>query len=743
MAANPLVLEQALAQVDQGFAAFALAANGKRPVTAQGFKNASTNPEWVRKQLEAPSAGNYGITWPEASPDVVLALDLDNGSDGRERPWQERLRELITRIGPLPATKATTTPSGGRHAFYRWPHGVPVPQGDELFGFTVRWPGRGYLVGPGSSIDGVMYTPGPVDEILELPEAWVEAAIAERRPRRSSSQGAGVTIAGGYVLPDSVPSGRRYATVRDYVASRYNSGLSPDELWELVRSQVAPRFTQPKTEDELRADFERVMAKITERLGAPRRAGFEPPAIPAGPLELQALTEFDSTPVEWLWGSWLPRGVVTLMDGNPGVSKSTLVADLVARITTAREWPDGSAPASRDPGRVIWITTEDDPGRVLRPRVEAAGGDAHRVLYVTSEVVFPSGAGAFRELVVQVAAQPEGLALVVLDPLFSHLEASIRTIADSEMRRGVMNPLQGAAEAAGVAILVVRHFSKDTTASAVNRGAGSLGGIVGSARAVWTVTVDKSDETGETKAIGVSKLNYARATKPLLYSVVDKIPPGWITGSVSGILWRGRSRLSIDELLTENPSKSDGAAHALREILADHGGSVRSTEAIAELKAAGYGHTAITTAKDKVGIRARKLGVSQGWVWELPADSFEESPGSSSDSSKNSQGDSSASRAHAGGQARGEGGIRGDSSDSSKNRLTFEESQESPLGGGPPPAGPGAPAREEQAAPVVLAPTGEVPWVGPCAWYADHTSKHRLTAEGWTCDACHPTEDPA
>lgn len=736
MTANPDVLTMALAQVDAGFAAFALAANGKRPVTAQGFKNATTNPDWIRKQLEAPSAGNYGITWPEASPDVVLALDLDNGSDGRERPWQERLRELITTIGPLPATKATTTPSGGRHAFYRWPTDVPVPAGDELFGFTVRWPGRGYLVGPGSSIDGVMYQPGPVDEILELPNAWVEAAIASTT-RRGRPAGAGVTIAGGYVLPDVVPSGRRYATVRDYVASRYNSGLSPDELWSLVRSEVAPRFSQPKAEDELRADFDRVMAKITERLGAPRRAGFEPPAIPAGPLELQALTEFNSEPVEWLWGSWLPRGVVTLMDGNPGVSKSTLVADLVARITTAREWPDGSAPASSDPGRVIWITTEDDPGRVLRPRVEAAGGEARRVLYVTSEVVFPSGAGAFRELVVQVAAQPEGLSLVVLDPLFSHLEASIRTIADSEMRRGVMNPLQDTADAAGIAILVVRHFSKDTTASAVNRGAGSLGGIVGSARAVWTVTVDKSDETGETKAIGVSKLNYARATKPLLYSVVDKIPPGWVTGSVSGINWRGRSRLTIDELLTESP-KAKKAAQVLRELLEDRGGTMTSIDAIAALQASGYGRSAINTAKSELGIHARKLGMSHGWEWSLPsAEESEESRGDSSKSPKNHGGDSSDEALVRAGAGAGRTALN-DSSDSSGEGRFFEESEESEESR---PAGSSrAPARETEA-PAALVATGEVPWVGPCLWYADHTSKHRLTPEGWTCDACHPVED--
>ena len=261
--------------------------------------------------------------------------------------------------------------------------------------------------------------------------------------------------------------------------------------------------------------------------------------------------------MRWLWDAWLPRGVVTLMDGNPGVSKSTLVADLVARITTGRGWPDGTAGDGR-PGRAMWITTEDDPGRVLRPRIEAAGGDASLVRFVKGEVVFPSGA-AFTELVVRRAPEPEGLALVILDPLFSHIDATVRTIADAEMRKGVMNPLTAAAEAAGVAILVVRHFSKDTTASAINRGAGSLGGIVGAARALWTVVADPEDESGETKVVGVSKLNYARAHKALRYRVVDRVPPGWVAGSVSGIEWLGEAATSIETMLgVRGPARQPG-----------------------------------------------------------------------------------------------------------------------------------------------------------------------------------------
>ena len=147
-------------------------------------------------------------------------------------------------------------------------------------------------------------------------------------------------------------------------------------------------------------------------------------------------------------------------------------------------WPDGS-PGADPPGRAMWITTEEDPGRVLRPRIEAAGGDASLVRFVKSEVVFPSGAARSPSSSC-AGGESEGLGLVILDPLFSHIEATVRTIADAEMRKGVMNLSARPPRPPTSAILVVRHFSKDVTASAINRGAGSLGGIVGAARALWS-----------------------------------------------------------------------------------------------------------------------------------------------------------------------------------------------------------------------------------------------------------------
>ncbi len=722
MPAPESVVAAAIEQIGQGFAVFALKADSKVPVTEHGFKNATTRPDWIRRQLEAPAAGNYGLVWPADTAERVVVFDLDDGG-GAERPWRDRMLDLVAVHGPLPATKTTATPSGGRHAFYRWPADVPVPAGDELFGFTVRWPGRGYLVGPGSRIGDREYTAGLVTEIAPLPARWVDAALAERRATpRQSATGEAITVTPGFSLPDRIPSGRRYAAVRDYVASRYNAGLGLDELWDLVRTQVAPRFEAAKTDTELRADFDRVTAKIAERLGAPAHGGRQAD-VAAALVELEdaPLTEFASEPVRWLWDAWLPRGVVTLMDGNPGVSKSTLVADLVARITTGRGWPDGSPGAGRA-ARAMWITTEDDPGRVLRPRVEAAGGDAGLVRFVKGEVVFPSGAGPFTDLVVRRAAEAEGLALVILDPLFSHIDATVRTIADAEMRKGVMNPLTAAAEAAGVAILVVRHFSKDATASAINRGAGSLGGIVGAARALWTVVPDPEDESGEAKVVGVSKLNYARAHRALRYRVVDRVPPGWLSGSVSGIEWLGEASSSIEAMLSAGP-RSLEAARALEEILAD--GPVAASAAEQRMRARSFGAAAIKGAKARLRVVSAKTSMTGGWTWSLPRPEGDDG----ADPFQGAEGDAPTPSAPSAARADARAG-RDSSSTPSSSSKGPKASKGTAL-----PAG----AREE--APVLrVLPADPTGWAKPCLWYRDHQAKHRWTPSGWTCDACHPQE---
>ena len=458
MPAPESVVAAAVEQIAQGFAAFALKTDAKVPVTEHGFKNATTRPDWIRKQLEAPAAGNYGIVWPADSAERVVAFDLDDGG-GADRHWRDRMLDLVAAHGPLPPTKTTSTPSGGRHAFYRWPADVPVPAGDELFGFTVRWPGRGYLVGPGSRIGDREYTAGPVTEIAALPDRWVKAAIGERPAQRRTTAGDAITIAGGFTLPDRIPSGRRYAAVRDYVASRYNAGLGLDELWELVRTQVAPRFEVAKTEAELRTDFEKATAKLAERLGAPAHAPTAPRSaeeISASSIDAADLLELDIPPLAWIVPDLLPEGT-TVLAGPPKLGKSCLVYQIAVEVALGGELLGRAI----EQGDVLYLALEDGKRRG-QTRLRAALGDRG----------MPRGRLEVRW---SAARLGEGLEGELVDWLEQHPDARLvaidtlqRVRARGDARRNAyevdvedLGRLQSLFRDRAVGLLVVHHSKKD------------------------------------------------------------------------------------------------------------------------------------------------------------------------------------------------------------------------------------------------------------------------------------------
>lgn len=714
------MIAAAQAQVDLGFAAFALRANAKVPVTEHGFKNATRNPEWVATQLAAPHAGNYGIVWPTDAPPVVV-FDLDDGG-GADRPWQDRLRELMARLGELPPTKSTTTPSGGRHAFYRWPDDVPIPPGDELFGFTVRWPGRGYLVGPGSSIDGRTYIAGPEEAIAPLPAAWIEAALAEHPQRQRYEPSGFVTITGGFELPERIPAGRRYATVRDYVASRYNAGLGVDELWELVRSQVAPRFDVPKDETTLRGDFDRAIAKISERLGPPSAAARLSPedAIAAvSPIEVRNLADIGVEAVTWLWHRFLPVGSITLFDGNPGEGKSTIVADIVARLTRGSEWPDGTAVGP--PGSVLYITKEDDAATQVRPRIEAAGGDPRMVSFVAADLLFPRDAGRFHELL--EATRPR---LVLLDPLMSYLEGRVKVISDNEVRSALMTPLAEIARSLSTCVLVIRHFNKGSGQSALMRGAGSLGGLAGAARMVLALTADPEDDDERARVFGVVKSNY-EAKPPSLKAIIESAPVEGFQMTVSRATWHGNSATSVGDLMERTREEHQlvlAAEESLRDVLSRRGEPMPADEVHAAMAAKKHSRNAVYHAARALKVDIKRVGFPSRTMWSLPGVTLVLDSRTASGTTGTTE--TTGSRDHPyETPTTGTTGTTGQGPQSSHSSLSSSG------------AGPSARARARDDSPVLtVIPTD--PQAIACHFYEDHRSEHRFTAGRWVCPICAP-----
>jgi 5S rRNA maturation endonuclease (ribonuclease M5) len=310
--------------------------------------------------------------------------------------------------------------------------------------------------------------------------------------------------------------------------------------------------------------------------------------------------------VAWVWPDRVPAGMLTLFAGRPGEGKSTIVIDLAARVT-------------RQGGVVIVCSAEDDPARVLRPRLEAAGADLERVHIWQAPLELPEGVEALRAEVERL-----GATLVVIDPLNAYIGLETNTHRDHHVRR-VLAPLGELASRTGAAVVVIGHTNKAASDDPLMRVGGSIG-FTAAARQVLLAATDPADEGR--RVLAVVKSNVAAFPAPVAYTIEPVTLEGGIT--TSRIAWLGEApEVDVRTLLApparEERSLALEAAGILREILA--AGPRPAREAERELREAlgDLSHGLIVKARQLAGVGARKAGFEGGWEWYLPEESREES----------------------------------------------------------------------------------------------------------------------
>src|SRR4029453_2490013 len=90
-----------------------------------------------------------------------------------------------------------------------------------------------------------------------------------------------------------------------------------------------------------------------------------PPPTPDGSATCVTLSTIAPEPVTWQWPGRLPAGKGVMIAGDPGVGKSLLLADLIARYTVGAPWPDGGQAPQ---GKVLLLVAEDGLADTIRPR---------------------------------------------------------------------------------------------------------------------------------------------------------------------------------------------------------------------------------------------------------------------------------------------------------------------------------------------------------------------------------------
>lgn len=112
---------------------------GKHPITPNGVKDASSDPDIIKRWFDNGISFNIGVATGTASGLVVLDIDPRHGGD-------ESIKQF-----DIPKTLEVITGSGGRHYYFTIPEGIEIRNsaGKIAAGIDVRGEG-GYVVAPPS-----------------------------------------------------------------------------------------------------------------------------------------------------------------------------------------------------------------------------------------------------------------------------------------------------------------------------------------------------------------------------------------------------------------------------------------------------------------------------------------------------------------------------------------------------------------------------------------------------------------
>ena len=299
--------------------------------------------------------------------------------------------------------------------------------------------------------------------------------------------------------------------------------------------------------------------------------------------------------VEWLWYPYIPYGKLTILQGDPGEGKSTVMLNLIATVTNGGVLPDGTV--FDRPHPVIYQCTEDNAADTIKPRLLTAGAVCEKIAYILDEdEKLTLDDSRIEDTLVRTGAR-----LIVFDPIQSFLPQ------DSDMQnigrmRSLLKKLCTVAEKHRCAVVLIGHMNKGGANNQLYRGLGSID-IAAIARSVLMIVRDRENP----------ELPYLFQIKSSL--APEGRPVSFLMNREQGFVWQEVCDLSIqdviqNELVSDNGKRSQ-AAVLLMELLTEQ--DMPSSEVFAELEKQGISRRTVQKAKKDAHIKAYKK--NNIWYW--------------------------------------------------------------------------------------------------------------------------------
>ncbi|NQU22444.1 MAG: AAA family ATPase [Candidatus Nealsonbacteria bacterium] len=326
----------------------------------------------------------------------------------------------------------------------------------------------------------------------------------------------------------------------------------------------------------------------------------------------------------WIWEPYVPQGEITILEGEKATNKSSLVAHIVAALSTGRPMPGCT---DRRPKRAALLLVGEDSEATAASRLAAAGADLDLVTIYAKYGAIPKDLDNIRRFLEEKKAGAYPVRLLAIDTIECFFGPS--TNANQKVRREALGPLQELARELELAVILVRHFGK-ARGRTLNRGLGSYG-IVGAARSVLQMFLSPKDPDN-LRVCALASSNLV-APQPSQLFELGVAPVDGMDAPVLRLEHAGISRFSADELNgmgKRKATKLDATTESLKRILS--GGRQEYNSLLGQIRdELEVSKRTIDEAKRSLGIVSTREGNNregeQQTYWELLDGSDKVEPG--------------------------------------------------------------------------------------------------------------------
>ena len=313
----------------------------------------------------------------------------------------------------------------------------------------------------------------------------------------------------------------------------------------------------------------------------------------ADDFDLKYYKDVESKKIEWLWYPYIPYGKITIIQGDPGEGKTTVVLSIISALSKGEPLPftdKGFKAVS------IYQNAEDDNSDTIKPRLEVHKANCENVCFIEKE----DGLLFMDDDSIEQAIRKSNAKLLVLDPIQAYIGDNV-DMNRANVIQPRMTKFKETAEKTGCAIVLIGHMNKNSGGKANYRNLGSID-ISAAARSVLLVA--KQNKSSDIKVLAQLKNNLAPLGTSLSFRFKD--------GKVE---WLSECELTVDELLSGAgiANKLSIAEDFLSAKLED--GMLLAKEIFDEASELGIGDRTLRKAKANLDVQSiKKDGM---WYWKL------------------------------------------------------------------------------------------------------------------------------